>query len=376
MRDSGCVSSRVVSACVRRCALFAVALHGGAAHAATPLEVELTYETHPALAACPDETSFRSWVSAQVGRDPFRTGAAHRVHAAVRPLDVGAAGSVVWDTGTSRGVSGQRELRGKDCADVVRATAFAVAVQIQLLEQQQEDSSSNETGTRREPGDGKPGQARSQSGSGPRANTNAASEKSTLAHRAEPTSVPLPARPRTTRTLREERDSGLYSLLWGVGGAVRWRTEPRATPEGRMFVAVSRDRALGELSAGATTQQHWGPKDGSGFDFWSFWGSASGCFSQEPLLGCVTGRLERVAARGTGVDVSRDAAAWLAEVGPRAGVWASPSSTLRALLYVEARATIAPARVWLDGERVWKTPAWSFTIGLDLAARWSALGGR
>lgn len=371
------------------CAWLVVMLQTRLSRAETTLEVELDYAADRNLVACPDETSFRSLVSAELGRDPFRKGVAYRVRAAATAHDVaGVSGTVVWDHGAAGRMSGERTLTGKDCRDTVRAMAFAIAVQIQLLEQQQ-------TGSNRS--DSNRGDANRHSSSGdtearvalPTPEAPPSPEHDV--HRAAPanefvTGLTTAARPRRQTpgnqhaalppsSAHEARNPAVHSLLWGVGGAVRWRSEPRATPEVRMLLALTHRAALGELSVGGTARQRWGPKDGAGFEFWSLWGSGAACLSPTPLLGCVTGRLERIAARGTGVDVSRDAAAWLVELGPRVGVWGSLSSTFRALLYLEARATVAPARVWLDGDQIWKTPAWSFTLGVDVAARWSPVSG-
>src|SRR5688572_5912873 len=138
MRNRGPMSFRVRhTLCVtRRCAMALVLSKTTLSYATPELEVELDYVTDPALRACPTEAAFRRMLSDQLGRDPVRVGAAHRVRARAHVEPNGVVGFVRWHHATGE-VSGEREMRGAQCEDLVRAMAFAVAVQIELVEEQQ-----------------------------------------------------------------------------------------------------------------------------------------------------------------------------------------------------------------------------------------------
>ncbi len=329
---------RHASTGVRWGALLLVGLRTQGAYAQSVLEVDLTFTTDPSLRDCPGETTFRNMVREQAGYDPFRAGAPHRVLAHARPEGEESVGAVSWHLGSA--AVGERELRGRECHDVVRAMAFAVAIQVQLYSDQQLAQKSDERG---------------ESAPATRATSRPAGGGSAL-QTAEPRG-----------TLRPSS----WLATTGVGAAMRLRSDPLTTTEGRIFGGLSQDAVGGELAVGGALPQHWGARDGAGFDYWSLWGSAAACLIQRPWAGCATGRLERLDARGTGVDVSRTASAWLVEVGPRIAFLAPFSSRWQVNLYIEARAVLSPARVLLDDAQVWKSPAWSLMFGADVAAVWN-----
>ncbi len=318
--------------------LLLVVFRTQAAYAQSALEVELTFTTAPSLLDCPSEDTFRNWVREQVGYDPFRAGAPHRVSAHARPEGVEAVGAVYWHLGST--AVGERELRGRECHDVVRAMAFAVAIQVQLYSDQQLAEKRDQPG----------------------ASTPA----------TDATSTPDGA---GSASQTAEPRGALRPISWlattGVGVGVRLRSDPLTTMEGRIFGGLSHDAVGGELAVGGALPGRWGARHGAGFDYWSLWSSAAVCVIPRPLAACATARLERLEARGTGVDVSRTASAWLVEVGPRIAFLAPLPPRGQVNLYIEARAVLSPARVVLDDTQVWKSPAWSLMFGADLAAVWN-----
>jgi hypothetical protein len=322
--------------------LLLVVFRTPGAYAQSALEVELTFTTAPSLLDCPSEATFRNWVREHVGYDPFRAGAPHRILAHARPEGEESVGAVSWHLGSA--AVGERELRGRECHDVVRAMAFAVAIQVQLYSDQELAEKSDERGA------------------------------STPSDAASTPASASPA-PQTAEFQTAEPRGTLRPISWlattGVGVGVRLRSDPFTTMEGRMFGGLSHDTVGGELAVGGAVPKRWGARHGAGFDYWSLWSSVAVCLLPRPLAGCATGRLERLEARGTGVDVSRTASAWLVEVGPRIAFLAPLSPRWQVNLYIEARAVLSPARIVLDDTQVWKSPTWSLMFGADLAAVWN-----
>src|SRR4030081_1322085 len=99
-----------------------------------PFSVALGYEIDPALRGCPTEAEFRRAVVLQLGYDPFRSDAPHRVVAEVQESERGIEGQVVW-TDAAGNKEGERRLASpsRDCGEFARGLIFAMAVQIQLL---------------------------------------------------------------------------------------------------------------------------------------------------------------------------------------------------------------------------------------------------
>jgi len=112
----------------------AVVLAATAAHASGAADISLDYQSDAALPSCPDGPAFRRDVARQLGYDPFRDGAPHRI--VVRFLSHGPTieGRVEWRDANDQ-KRGEREFsaRSQSCAHLARAVAFATAIQIQLL---------------------------------------------------------------------------------------------------------------------------------------------------------------------------------------------------------------------------------------------------
>lgn len=336
------------------------------AHAQAPLEIELTYEVEASLPDCPAESAFRTMVVDQLGYDPLRSTSPHRVLAQARGNAGTIVGVVRWQHSESA-VGGERELRARTCKELAHAMAFAVAVQVQLLVLQKETSKGDVT-------------------SGP--NDIAEKELVLLQGVAESPSTaaapPPSSRPNDLAgrapiepmDVRSDADAGGETSGWqsalGVGVAARLRREPTTSVEGRAFGGLYHGLWGGELSLGGTWPQQLSTLDDKGFRLWSVWGSVFGCAVPKPIVACMGARVERLSARGTGVDVSRLAHAWVVELGPRVAIAGDLTPNLRTALYLEARGLLAPAWVEINDTRAWTTPSWSLTAGVDVAAIWQS----
>lgn len=117
-----------------RAVLGALALLAGGAARADQIFSSLEYQTDPALSACPDAVQFRAQIARQLGRDPFRDQAPHRLIARVGMSDGRLQGRVEWRDANDQW-EGERTFssRNDSCDQMVRAMALATAIQIQLL---------------------------------------------------------------------------------------------------------------------------------------------------------------------------------------------------------------------------------------------------
>ncbi len=102
--------------------------------------IALDYQTEVTLPACPDASQFREQIVRQLGHDPFRDPAAHRLIARVTLAAGRLQGRVEWRDANDQW-QGERVFlsRNESCDQMVRAMALATAIQIQLLESASSD---------------------------------------------------------------------------------------------------------------------------------------------------------------------------------------------------------------------------------------------
>lgn len=333
--------------------------------AAQTLQVTLEYGTDTTLEGCPTEPAFRKLVEGQLGYDPFREGAEYRVSVRSQRSAGGVTGSVRWQH-VSLDVGGERELSARTCQDLVQTMAFAVAVQLQLYEA---------GGSGLEPEPLRKDDTRSVRGGEETARDESSRAKPEVSTPPTPSAVSNSNRGlMSSEQVSEGGKDRAGDYPWvtsvGMGIGVRLRRAPEVTPEARLFATVGSRVLDTELAVGGTWPREWDVNAVEGFRFWSAWASGAACARGGTIAGCVVGRVERLAARGFGVDVPRASSAWLTELGPRFGVFVDATAEWRVSLYVEARAQLVPARVILDANQVYETPPWSVTLGVDVSAVW------
>jgi hypothetical protein len=325
--------------------LFAVALGARVAHADPELFVELEYLPDAALAGCPSDAAFRTMISAQLGYDPFRAGAAQRVVARAHAADHGLRGVVEWYD-ASGGQHGERELASEntDCAALARAMSFAIAVQIQLLAQ---ETASQSDVLPSAPSSDQP-----------------SDESRSSARTAAPPSRREDTRPPVAERSSEEHTA--WQFMLGAGPALAFGLAPRPAVEGRVFGGMRRGRVAFELGAEASLPSHYATTNGDGFDQHVIAGSVAGCAVFGGASGCVVTKLGKVYVRGVGVDLPNADSGGMAQIGPRFAWFHGLGDRWFGALRVEALATLVSWEVTLNEREVWKTPLFSLSVGGDL----------
>ena len=311
----------------------------GPAKAASPLFVALDYRVHSTSAGCLDERSFRTTVSDQLGYDPFREDASRRVNATTRDTEHATLGIVVWTDG--RGTQqGERllESENRDCAEVTRAMAFAIAVQIQLL--------ATEGG-----------------------------EAGSASMKTEPPTAPtpdtrrpnlLPSQSRADEYLSETPPDRKVRWLAGVGAGAAFGLAPTAAATGRVAIAARFGSVSGEIGGETSLPSTWQAPDGSGFKLRFSLVSLGVCAHWDRFFGCPLGKLGSVSVEGFGVDEPRRSSGFLSEVGARVGLSETFGSRIVGALRLEVLANPSPWTARLNGDDVWTTPAVALTVGANV----------
>jgi hypothetical protein len=311
----------------------------GPAKAASPLYVALDYEVHSASAGCLDERSFRTSVSDQLGYDPFRDDASRRVNATTRDAEHGTVGVVVW-TGARGAQQGERRLESanRDCAEVTRAMAFAIAVQIQLLSS--ESGEAGNTSTPTEP------------------------QKPPTPETRRPDLQP--SQPRADPHLGETPRDRKVEWLAGVGAGAAFGLAPTAAATGRVAIAARLGSVSGEIGGETSLPSTWQAPDGSGFELRFSLVSLGVCGHWHRVFGCALGKLGSVSVEGFGVDEPRRSSGVLSEVGARVGLSETFGKKLVGAFRIEGLAHPSPWAARLNGDDVWTAPAAALTVGADL----------
>jgi hypothetical protein len=311
------------------CLSLTVLAAAGTARSATPLSVSLRYDVDPSLGDCPGEDEFRRHVVEQLGTDPFRDGAAHRIDARVHPSERGLEGALVWTDATGAS-EGDRRLSSanRDCAEFVRGMTFALAVQIQFLNQL--------LGTSLDPQPAVVSPARVV---------------------APPTVTTTPA---TARRPRTSFSAGL--------GPVTSLGETAAASAGAELSASVRLRAFSlDLGAGATLPVTFRQADGTGFRASTLSGTLAVCGHLRRFALCPLMALGRLRISGLGVDDAHAPASTTARVGLRGAFAQALSARLAAVLHADGAYSLTPRTVTLNQLPVWRTTALALAIGIDFA---------
>jgi hypothetical protein len=323
----------------------AVTLGSRAARADPKLYVELDYQPDAAL-GCPSETAFKTMIGDQLGYDPFRAGAEHKVIARAEPAERGLRAVIEWRD-ASGNLRGERELdsESSDCAALGRSVSFAIAVQIQLLAEEAESRADA------------PAEVASTGGS-------------STATGASPQPATAPAPPGDARRPASAPSSearAASEFLLGVGPTLAFGLAPRTVVEGRVFGGLRHGRVAFELGADASLPSHHETEGGSGFDQHVVAGSAAGCALFGPLSGCLVTRVGGLYVRGFGVDVPHSDSGTTLQIGPRLTLSERLGPRWLGALRVEALASLVSWEVTLNQSEVWKTPLFSLSVGGDAA---------
>jgi hypothetical protein len=313
-----------------------------AAPAPPQLVVVLSYQVDPELHGCKSEAEFRDSVIKQLGYDPFRTEAAHRVLAEVSETESGIEGRLAWADANGN-PEGERRLAslGQDCGGFLKNMAFAIAVQIQLM-------SSTESGS-----------------------SNSAAPASPTRRSPAPPPPPPTLPPKPVPVVRASPKAGgsaaKWSLALGAGPIAEFGVVPSLAEGFRLFAAARGSALSLELSPELTLPVTFRRADGTGFSASSYAATLVPCARRGGLGLCAVGMLGVLAVRGFGVDDARSPSSMMAKAGLRLAFDQPLSEHLALGAHADGLATLTTRTVLLNEVPVWTTPKLGLMVGIDLA---------
>jgi hypothetical protein len=312
--------------------LAALATPAGATPEPPQLVVVLSYQVDPGLHGCAGEAEFRNSVVKQLGYDPFRSEAAHRVVAEVSESESGIEGRLAW-ADSNGNPEGERRLSslGQDCSGFLKSMAFAMAVQIQLMSSTESDSANS-------------------------------------APPVKPVTVPPPKpAPVVSASPELAASARRWSLALGAGPVAELGVLPSLAEGFRLFAAARGSALSLELSPEVTLPVKLRRADGTGFSATSYAATLVPCARRGRLGLCAVGMLGVLAVRGFGVDDARSPSSFVARAGLRLA-FDQPLSRHWVLgAHADGLATLTPRTVLLNEIPVWSTPDLGLMLGIDLA---------
>jgi hypothetical protein len=315
------------------------------AHAEPKLFIALEYRVDPPLSGCPDEAAFKAMVQGQLAYDAFRPRAPDQVIAHLQADAEGLRGTIEWRdaSGASRG---QRDLTTKsgNCAELARTMSFAIAVQIQLLAKES-------AATTTPPSEGAPASAEQERRASTTRPSKPASDDDEIASADGPSAKPA-----------------TWQVTLGAGPSLGFGVAPELVIAGRAFATVRGGRFGLELGAEIGLPSRHTTSGDEGFEQHVALGSLAACFALPPLSGCLASKIGRLEVSGFGVEEPRSPSGLVALVGPRFALEQRLGQNWLAALRLDLLATVAPWRVELQGQEIWKAPPLTLFVGIDVAA--------
>jgi len=336
-------------------AAVALAGAGNPVFAAEQVLVMLDYDVRAGSTRCPGAADFRRVVGHQLGYDPFRENADKQMVVRVDATARGLEGRVEWRS-VKGDLEGERRVSSpeRDCADLVRSMAFAVAVQLRLL-------------ARISP---------------PLATTPAPPPSPRVADPAvEPNSPPPPPAAGSTITRRPETRPlqpppptlpvGHHSLAigLGLGPSAGFGLVPGPVVAGTLFAELGLDWLSVELGAKGVWPPTLRQADGSGFTHYYFAFTGAGCGHVDRWSACILGDLGRTLVRGSGVDAPRSSFGTAALAGLRVAMTQNLADGLFVRTHADVLGVLTPWTVTLNHAEVWRMPRLAAAVGIDLALR-------
>jgi hypothetical protein len=320
------------------------------ARAAATFTVALQYAAGP---NCPDIADFKAMVITRLGRDPFSESAPDHVHVGVTAGDGSLDGRIEWRDSSGKWAGDQSFPQANtNCLQLVRAMGFALAVQIQFLAK-----------------------------TGAVANSDTAA----LPERAPPVEAP---QPRPTPSVVTTPSNGPPTVAGAPAAAPRATPGPRpvfamgagpsvgfgmsSTPVllGRVFGAVSWQRAsievAAEMSLPATTRR----PDGAGFSQQSLLVSVASCAAVGTRWNaCLLAKAGEVRMLGEDIDRPSSAAVPVVEAGARMAVIQLLGRHVFLNAHVDGIVRLTRWTASLDQVPVWTAPRFAAVIGIDSGVR-------
>ncbi len=313
--------------------------------AAPELFVSLRYELESGLEGCPSEGQFRRAVGEQLGYDPFRDDAPHRVVAHAEPTEDGIEGRVEWEDSHGKR-EGERRLssQSRDCAEFARGMAFAIAVQIQLLSASPPESTAPPAVTPSPLPEPAPSAKEARALPKPRSGPAGGAE-----------AVGLP------------NERARWGGLVGLGPSIATGVSPKVSALGRLFGTVRYDAFSLELGAEASlpVTKRWA--DTGGFRSSVAMATLAPCVHVQRFSGCGVAKLGRMWVHGLGVDEARSRSGVLGQAGVRLVVSQSLGRHMACMLHAEVLGTPTRWTVAVNHVGVWTVPPAAFVGGIDAA---------
>ncbi|HSY41615.1 MAG TPA: hypothetical protein VLA79_18880 [Polyangia bacterium] len=336
------------------CAVYVatLGLWAGRARAALFI-VSLDYDGGP---GCPDAQYFEGIVRARLGYDPFSEAAPDHVFVRITPRIDAIDGHIEWRDATGRWAGDQTlPVVTKDCRNLVRTLAAALAVQIQLLAMTRDPAA----GTTAPKSTGPPPEVTV---------TQPASQSPVARPSSDEPSAPPAAILETNASAPGTARDPHPAWAMGAGTAVGFGMSSTPVLLGRVIGAVAWRHVSLELAAEASLPSTARRSDGAGFSQQHLLASAAACTVLTRWRACLLANAGEVRLAGEDIDLPTSAIVPLVQAGARIGI----VQALGRHLFVDAHADgLANVIRWtgtLDQVPVWTAPRLAAVVGLDLGA--------
>lgn len=339
---------------------------------------------------CLDAAEFKASVVSRVGYDPFADGGTAAAVVHIRPGPGEAAGHIAWFDAAGQPL-GQQSFpsTNRDCLELSRAVAFALALQIELFTVKSAPARLGAAPTRTGVAPMRTAAAPIRTGAAPEAATAASAPESeapgggggprelTPVEQRAPVAeanaaatsaaserlgppLPPPPPPPPPPGLREK---GV--LAAGVGASVGLGMSRAPTGLGRAFGTLGWQRFAVELSGEVSLLSTMRRGDGAGVSQRTAFAGLAACALHAPWQGCLV--VKGGGARLAGEQIERSSSAWVwsAATGARAAFTKPLGSRFFASVRAEGVVFLYRWTASLDDMPVFTTHRWAGVLGLD-----------
>lgn len=315
--------------------------------------IDLDYEIDHVVEDCPNAVEFRSFVTKELGYDPYRSGSDLGLRVRVRSTANGLEGNFDW-TQNSVNHIGERRFFGRltECHKMMASMGFAVAVQLQLMATEPMTDSA-ESGKARgsdaptEPPTSDPG-------------TNRAA--------VQQSAVTLNPKSFTTNSAHKPTRTD-WALFAGAGPAFGIGLAPAPVVQGRTFFDIRHQWVGFELGGEMTVPVTKRYAPNGGFRDQLRLGTVAACAWFKQLAICGVAKLGRIQVEGIDLDVPASPKGFLAQTGPRLVYAIDLGDHLIFLGHVETMGLLTSWKVETNEIPVWTMPRFSSVVGIDVAVR-------
>jgi hypothetical protein len=305
---------------------------------------------YSAVSGCSDASLFKAIVVTRLGYEAFDENAPIRVLVRITSKDLTFEGNMEWRD-TDGNWAGDRRFaaNSRDCEDIVRAVAFALALRLQLSAISSMPPSTSTTPVEPEPTTEAP-----PSPPAPTVRNTPAIEP--------PKSSPLVAEP-------PPRIQPRPVFVLGAGTLIGFNMSSSVVPFAHVFGGVAWPHWSLSVAAEASLPTTIRRLDGAGFSHQQVLASVAGCGILEPLSACFVAKAGEVRVVGKDIDDPNSPIGALLEVGLRASAMQRIFRHAYVSVFTEVLVLPILWSVTLDQNEVWTSPRFAETLGLDLVIR-------